>query len=101
MSTATTLPPKKVNRIGLEVVSYKGAKTTLCAGCGSQILGCGIHPDMRIIGVHTGHRHHALHRNCTGIERFKAVRGALAIGSQEYNTCAGTFDHLIEYRQFC
>jgi 2-oxoglutarate/2-oxoacid ferredoxin oxidoreductase subunit beta len=37
MSTVTT-PPKKVNRIGLEVVSYKGAKTTLCAGCGHNSI---------------------------------------------------------------
>ncbi len=35
MSTTTvTPPPKKVNRIGLEVINYKGGKTTLCAGCG-------------------------------------------------------------------
>jgi 2-oxoglutarate/2-oxoacid ferredoxin oxidoreductase subunit beta len=33
MST-TAVPPKKTNRIGLEVLSYKGGKTTLCAGCG-------------------------------------------------------------------
>ena len=34
MSTIVTSPPKKVNHIGLEVINYKGAKTTLCAGCG-------------------------------------------------------------------
>jgi len=35
MSTTTSpLPPKKVNHIGLEVLNYKGSKTTLCAGCG-------------------------------------------------------------------
>jgi len=34
MSTTTTPPPKKVNRLGLEVLNYKGSKTTLCAGCG-------------------------------------------------------------------
>ena len=37
MSTAT-VPPRKVNRIGLEVLSYKGAKTTLCAGCGHNAI---------------------------------------------------------------
>ena len=37
MSTAAP-PPKKVNRIGLEVVNYKGAKTTLCAGCGHNAI---------------------------------------------------------------
>jgi 2-oxoglutarate ferredoxin oxidoreductase subunit beta len=30
--------PKKVNRIGLEVLSYKGSKTTLCAGCGHNSI---------------------------------------------------------------
>jgi 2-oxoglutarate ferredoxin oxidoreductase subunit beta len=34
MSTPVIPPPKKVNRIGLEVLHYKGSKTTLCAGCG-------------------------------------------------------------------
>jgi 2-oxoglutarate ferredoxin oxidoreductase subunit beta len=34
MSTTVTPPPKKVNHIGLEVMNYKGGKTTLCAGCG-------------------------------------------------------------------
>jgi 2-oxoglutarate ferredoxin oxidoreductase subunit beta len=38
MSTITTTPPKKVNRIGLEVLPYKGAKTTLCAGCGHNSI---------------------------------------------------------------
>ncbi|HWQ54911.1 MAG TPA: 2-oxoacid:ferredoxin oxidoreductase subunit beta [Bryobacteraceae bacterium] len=38
MSTTTTPAPKKVNRIGLEVLSYKGGKTTLCAGCGHNAI---------------------------------------------------------------
>lgn len=38
MSTTATPPPKKVNRIGLDVVSYKGSKTTLCAGCGHNAI---------------------------------------------------------------
>jgi len=43
MSTLTTTtpgapPPKKVNRIGLEVLNYKGSKTTLCAGCGHNSI---------------------------------------------------------------
>ena len=37
MSTTVT-PPKKVNRIGLEVINYKGSKTTLCAGCGHNSI---------------------------------------------------------------
>src|ERR687893_961 len=38
MSTATPTPPKKTNRIGLEMVTYKGSKTTLCAGCGHNAI---------------------------------------------------------------
>jgi 2-oxoglutarate ferredoxin oxidoreductase subunit beta len=34
----STVPPKKTNRIGLEVLSYKGGKTTLCAGCGHNSI---------------------------------------------------------------
>jgi 2-oxoglutarate ferredoxin oxidoreductase subunit beta len=38
MATTTTLPPKKVNRIGLEPAAYKGNKSTLCAGCGHNAI---------------------------------------------------------------
>src|SRR6266480_2806168 len=38
MSTTVTPPPKKVNHIGLEVMNYKGGKTTLCAGCGHNAV---------------------------------------------------------------
>src|SRR5258707_13875850 len=30
--------PLKVNRIGLEPQTYKGSKTTLCAGCGHNAI---------------------------------------------------------------
>jgi 2-oxoglutarate ferredoxin oxidoreductase subunit beta len=38
MSTTVTPSPKKLNHIGLEVVQYKGGKTTLCAGCGHNSI---------------------------------------------------------------
>ena len=38
MSTTVTPPPKKLNHIGLEVMQYKGSKTTLCAGCGHNSI---------------------------------------------------------------
>jgi 2-oxoglutarate ferredoxin oxidoreductase subunit beta len=38
MSTTATPTPKKVNRIGLEIVEYRGGKTTLCAGCGHNAI---------------------------------------------------------------
>src|ERR1051326_190369 len=31
-------PPRKLNRLGLEVINYKGGKTTLCAGCGHNSI---------------------------------------------------------------
>jgi 2-oxoglutarate ferredoxin oxidoreductase subunit beta len=31
-------PGKKLNRIGLEVMQYRGSKTTLCAGCGHNAI---------------------------------------------------------------
>jgi len=37
-TTVTPPPPKKVNRIGLDVLNYKGSKTTLCAGCGHNAI---------------------------------------------------------------
>jgi 2-oxoglutarate ferredoxin oxidoreductase subunit beta len=38
VSTSAAPPPKKVNRIGLEVLEYRGGKTTLCAGCGHNAI---------------------------------------------------------------
>jgi 2-oxoglutarate ferredoxin oxidoreductase subunit beta len=38
MSTATPSGGKKINRIGLEPVAYKGGRTTLCAGCGHNSI---------------------------------------------------------------
>jgi 2-oxoglutarate/2-oxoacid ferredoxin oxidoreductase subunit beta len=38
---ATTTVPKpnpKVNRLGLQVIDYRGGKTTLCAGCGHNAI---------------------------------------------------------------
>jgi 2-oxoglutarate/2-oxoacid ferredoxin oxidoreductase subunit beta len=37
MSTTVT-PPRKTNHIGLDVLPYKGSKTTLCAGCGHNAI---------------------------------------------------------------
>jgi 2-oxoglutarate ferredoxin oxidoreductase subunit beta len=38
MGTTAAPSPKKVNHIGLEVLNYKGSKTTLCAGCGHNAV---------------------------------------------------------------
>ncbi len=40
MASTTTppAPPSKVNRIGLEISTYRGSKTTLCAGCGHNAI---------------------------------------------------------------
>src|SRR5262245_46970399 len=38
MSTETPSTGKRTNRIGLDVSSYRGSKTTLCAGCGHNAI---------------------------------------------------------------
>jgi 2-oxoglutarate ferredoxin oxidoreductase subunit beta len=38
MSTTTTPPGPKVNRIGLGINDYKGGDSTLCAGCGHDAI---------------------------------------------------------------
>ena len=38
MSATIPTPPRKTNHIGLEVISYKGGKSTLCAGCGHNSI---------------------------------------------------------------
>jgi 2-oxoglutarate ferredoxin oxidoreductase subunit beta len=37
-SSVATPPPQKVNRIGLELATYRGGKSTLCAGCGHNAI---------------------------------------------------------------
>lgn len=38
VSTPTSAPAPKTNRIGLQVLDYRGGKTTLCAGCGHNSI---------------------------------------------------------------
>src|SRR5678810_738576 len=38
MQPPTSTPPPKVNRIGLSLAQYKGADSTLCAGCGHDAI---------------------------------------------------------------
>src|SRR5438105_7710284 len=38
MATTTGTPAPKPNRIGLTVVDYRGGKTTVCAGCGHNVI---------------------------------------------------------------
>ena len=38
MSAAKAGNPKKTNRLGLEVLNYRGGRTTLCAGCGHNAI---------------------------------------------------------------
>src|SRR5215467_6111892 len=47
----TITPGPKVNRIGLQVVDYKGGKTTLCAGCGHNVISERIIDAMYEMGV--------------------------------------------------
>ena len=49
MSTTVNLP--KRNRIGLEVLNYKGTRTTLCAGCGHNAISERILESMYELGI--------------------------------------------------
>src|SRR6202050_3746209 len=56
MGTSTTntpapTPAPKTNRIGLQVVDYRGGKTTLCAGCGHNAVSERIIDAMYEMGV--------------------------------------------------
>jgi 2-oxoglutarate ferredoxin oxidoreductase subunit beta len=50
-STPTSTPKPRVNRIGLQVVDYRGGKTTLCAGCGHNAISERIIDAMYEMGV--------------------------------------------------
>jgi 2-oxoglutarate/2-oxoacid ferredoxin oxidoreductase subunit beta len=50
-STPTSTPPPKTNRIGLQVIEYRGGKTTLCAGCGHNAISERIIDAMYEMGV--------------------------------------------------
>src|SRR2546430_15275852 len=52
-TTPTSTPKPKVNRIGLQVVDYRGGKTTLCAGCGHNAISERIIDAMYEMGVKT------------------------------------------------
>jgi 2-oxoglutarate ferredoxin oxidoreductase subunit beta len=51
MATTPSTPAPKVNRIGLQVIEYKGGKTTLCAGCGHNAISERIIDAMYEMGV--------------------------------------------------
>ena len=50
MSSIPATPPK-TNRLGLSVLEYKGGKTTLCAGCGHNVISERIIDAMYEMGV--------------------------------------------------
>jgi 2-oxoglutarate ferredoxin oxidoreductase subunit beta len=50
-TTPTSTPTPKTNRIGLQVVDYRGGKTTLCAGCGHNAISERIIDAMYEMGV--------------------------------------------------
>jgi 2-oxoglutarate/2-oxoacid ferredoxin oxidoreductase subunit beta len=51
MATPTSTPAPKTNRIGLQVMDYRGGKTTLCAGCGHNAISERIIDAMYEMGV--------------------------------------------------
>jgi 2-oxoglutarate ferredoxin oxidoreductase subunit beta len=55
MATTPTSPAPKINRIGLQVVDYRGGKTTLCAGCGHNAISERIIDAMYEMGIKPEH----------------------------------------------
>jgi 2-oxoglutarate ferredoxin oxidoreductase subunit beta len=51
VTTAAPPPAPKTNRIGLQVLDYRGGKTTLCAGCGHNAISERIVEAMYEMGV--------------------------------------------------
>ncbi len=53
MATTATQPPAapKTNRLGLQVLDYRGGKTTLCAGCGHNSISERIIDSMYEMGI--------------------------------------------------
>ena len=49
--TPAPVPAPKINRIGLQVIDYRGGKTTLCAGCGHNAISERIIDAMYEMGV--------------------------------------------------
>ncbi|MBI3475800.1 MAG: 2-oxoacid:ferredoxin oxidoreductase subunit beta [Acidobacteria bacterium] len=54
-TTPTSTPAPKVNRIGLQVLDYRGGKTTLCAGCGHNAISERIIDAMYEMGIKPEH----------------------------------------------
>ncbi len=54
-TTPTATPEPKANRIGLNVIDYRGGKTTLCAGCGHNAISERIVDAMFEMGVRPEH----------------------------------------------
>ena len=54
-TTPTATPEPKANRIGLNVIDYRGGKTTLCAGCGHNAISERIVDAMFEMGVKPEH----------------------------------------------
>src|SRR3981189_1375501 len=50
-NTPAPSPAPKTNRIGLQVIDYRGGKTTLCAGCGHNAISERIIDAMYAMGV--------------------------------------------------
>src|SRR5262245_63065989 len=50
-TTPTSTPTPKTNRIGLQMLEYRGGKTTLCAGCGHNAISERIIDAMYEMGV--------------------------------------------------
>src|SRR5690348_10624225 len=122
-TTPTSTPAPKTNRIGLQVVDYRGGKTTLCAGCGHNAIServidafyeMGVQPErvLKLSGIgcssktpayfiSRAHSFNSLHGRMPSVATgaVLANRGMLAIGvSGDGDTASigmGQFAHLM------
>src|SRR6476469_7663234 len=85
-TTPTSTPAPKTNRIGLQVLDYRGGKTTLCAGCGHNAISeriidamyeMGVQPERvaKLSGIGCSSKSHAYFMNRS--HSFNSVHGRM------------------------
>src|SRR6478672_3978722 len=122
-TTPTSTPAPKTNRIGLQVLDYRGGKTTLCAGCGHNAISeriidamyeMGVQPErvLKLSGIgcsskspayfmSRAHSFNSVHGRMPSVATgaVLANRGMLALGvsgdGDSASICLGQFTHMM------
>src|ERR1700686_5318821 len=94
-------PAPKTNRIGLQVVDYRGGKTTLCAGCGHNAISERIIDAMFEMGGNRAHSLNSVHGRMPSVATgaMLANKNLLALGvtgdGDTVSIGVGQFVHLM------